>query len=99
MKRPRPALFRHRRLSPSDFVELMKLGGLTIEDVCYLTGRRREQIERFIAGNENQGFNPTMADAMVLELAVLDEANVDDMLDIADMYAIDLLKEGSNGNR
>jgi hypothetical protein len=77
--------FDHRRLSPAEFRALLKRSRLSLRDFLYLTGRRREQIESYIE-DDTRSFIPTMGDVLILELAALDSANVDDMMEIVDGY-------------
>lgn len=86
---PRVVKFNHRRLTPAEFKELLERSGLTLTEFLYLSGRRSDVIEQWSNGNHNGGFVPTMADAMILELAAFNEDLVDDMLDIADRYELD----------
>lgn len=85
--------FVHRRLSPAEFTLKLRESGLTLSDFLFLSGRNRQQITEFQAGR-SVSYTPTMGDAMILELAMLDDANIDDMFDIANAYV-----EGTNQKR
>lgn len=78
--------FNYRRLSPQDFMALLRRSTLSLTEFLYLSGRRREQIENYVNGEE-RGYTPTMGDALIMELAALDAANIDDMKDIAGKYS------------
>lgn len=79
--------FEYRRLGPAEFKALLKRSTLSLDDFIYLAGRRREQIEYFIEG-DTRHYSPTMGDVLILELATLDDANIDDMMEIVDGYSL-----------
>lgn len=77
--------YKHRRLKPDEFRVLLRAAGLSLSDFLLLSGRRRDQMEQFLSGDIS-GYTPIMADAMILELAALDAANVEDMMEIVARY-------------
>jgi len=85
--------FAYNRLTPARFNALLARSGLSLTEFLRMTGRRRDTMEQWLAGDSN-GFAPTMGDALILELAALDEANVDDMNEIVDQYVIEIPAEG-----
>lgn len=77
--------YNHRRVSPPEFERLLKGANLSITDFLYLTGRRRDQVEKFLM-KEKGDYVPTMGDVMVLELASRDEDVAELMFEIAADY-------------
>lgn len=65
--------YAHRRLSPAEFSRLLNDAGFSVDDFIYLTGRRRDQLERFLTG-QRQDYIPTMAEVLILELVKAMEA-------------------------
>lgn len=57
----------HRKLTPAEFSRLLQGAKLTLGDFLMLSGRRRQDMEKYLSGKTD--FRPTMSDALVLELA------------------------------
>lgn len=73
--------YRYRPISPEEFSRLLKESTLSLDDFLYLTGRRRDVMEHFLAGTRHD-FTPTMGDVLIVELAKLDKEGIDDMFEL-----------------
>ncbi len=80
--------YTHRRVDAAEFSALLNRASFTVDDFLYLTGRRRQQLERFFGGR-SQEYVPTMAEVLILELAIAAQGTgLDDEWVITQMFEI-----------
>lgn len=80
--------YQFRRVSPTEFSALMRRGSINVNDFLFITGRRREQVLRFLTeGAGKASWTPTMGDVLILELCARDPAMIDTLTAIANEYS------------
>lgn len=89
-----PSKYHHRRLSQSEFNALRREANMSLNDFLYLTGRHGKVVSAFMRSDADDPDSnahrwiPTMADALILELAARYPPTLELMRQIADEYSI-----------
>lgn len=85
----KPRFYEYHRLTPDTFRALLAGAEMTLGDYRYLTGRRQEQVLKFL--DDKGDWSPPLIDAVLLELCRDKDTRLD-ALDIVDRYLVDPTK-------